>query len=87
MNPLREQGLEGNRVERPHISLTCNLTKPTNDSPSLLTYNEVVTIFHEFGHCLHGLLSDLHALLSVLDASFSALHGLHVLLNTGNSST
>ena len=58
MNPLREQGLEGNRIERPHISLTCNLTKPTNDSPSLLTYNEVVTIFHEFGHCLHGLLAN-----------------------------
>ena len=58
MNPLKEQGLENNKIVRPHISLTCNLTKPTNEKPSLLTFNEVVTIFHEFGHCLHGLLAD-----------------------------
>ena len=58
MNQLREQGYNGNEIVRPHISLTCNLTKPTADNPSLLTYNEVVTIFHEFGHCLHGLLAD-----------------------------
>ena len=59
MNALRSQGMMiNNEVCRPHISLTCNLTKPTEDQPSLLTYREVQTIFHEFGHCLHGLLSD-----------------------------
>ena len=57
MNELRSQGLEGDQVQSPHVSLTCNLTKPTDSSPSLLTFNEVTTIFHEFGHCLHGLLS------------------------------
>mgnify|MGYP001159704522 FL=1 len=58
MNPLRSQGMSQNKVLRPHISLTCNLTKPTDDTPSLLTISEVETIFHEFGHCLHGLLSN-----------------------------
>lgn len=58
MNPLRSQGMYENKVLRPHISLTCNLTKPTDDTPSLLTISEVETIFHEFGHCLHGLLSN-----------------------------
>ena len=58
MNPLRSQGMNQNKVLRPHISLTCNLTKPTDNTPSLLTISEVETIFHEFGHCLHGLLSN-----------------------------
>ena len=58
MNPLKSQGMIDGEILRPHISLTCNLTKPTNKKPSLLTLREVQTIFHEFGHCLHGLLSD-----------------------------
>jgi Zn-dependent oligopeptidase len=43
---------------RPHISIVCNFTKPTPTKPSLLTFNEVTTLFHEFGHSLHGMLSD-----------------------------
>ncbi|WP_116787083.1 M3 family metallopeptidase [Flavobacterium psychrotrophum] len=44
--------------ERPHVSIVCNFTKPTASKPSLLTFNEVTTLFHEFGHALHGLLAD-----------------------------
>lgn len=44
--------------ERPHISIVCNFTKPTDSKPSLLTFNEVTTLFHEFGHALHGMLAD-----------------------------
>ncbi len=40
---------------RPHISIVCNFTKPTVSKPSLLTFNEVTTLFHEFGHALHGM--------------------------------
>jgi len=43
---------------RPHISIVCNFTKPTSTKPSLLTFNEVTTLFHEFGHALHGMLAD-----------------------------
>ncbi len=44
--------------ERPHISIVCNFTKPTEEEPSLLTFNEVTTLFHEFGHALHGMLAN-----------------------------
>jgi len=43
---------------RPHISNVCNFTKPTTTKPSLLTFNEVTTLFHEFGHGLHGMLAN-----------------------------
>jgi len=43
---------------RPHISIVCNFTKPTATKPSLLTFNEVTTLFHEFGHALHGMLAN-----------------------------
>ncbi len=43
---------------RPHISIVCNFTKPTETKPSLLTFNEVTTLFHEFGHALHGMLAN-----------------------------
>ncbi|NBL63601.1 M3 family peptidase [Flavobacterium sp. NST-5] len=49
--------LDGNN-ERPHDSIVCNFTKPTETKPSLLTFNEVTTLFHEFGHALHGMLAD-----------------------------
>ena len=42
---------------RPHISIVCNFTRPTASAPSLLTFNELTTLFHEFGHALHGMLS------------------------------
>ena len=44
-------------TERPHISIVCNFSKPTKEKPSLLTFNEVTTLFHEFGHALHGMLA------------------------------
>ncbi len=54
---FRSQGLFKNKIRRPHVSIVCNFTKPTPNKPSLLTYNEVRTLFHEFGHALHDLLS------------------------------
>lgn len=43
---------------RPHISIVCNFTRPTKTKPSLLTFQEVTTLFHEFGHALHGMLAN-----------------------------
>ena len=43
---------------RPHVSIVCNFTRPTKTKPSLLTFNEVTTLFHEFGHALHGMLAN-----------------------------
>jgi peptidyl-dipeptidase Dcp len=57
MTVYREQGLMNGQVRRPHVSIVCNFTKPTSSKPSLLTFHEVETLFHEFGHALHGLLS------------------------------
>ncbi len=58
MTLFREQGHFDGDVRRPHVSIVCNFTKPTSTKPSLLTYDEVRTLFHEFGHALHGILSD-----------------------------
>jgi peptidyl-dipeptidase Dcp len=57
MTSFLEQGLYFGKVRRPHVAIVCNFTKPTQNKPSLLTFNEVSTLFHEFGHSLHGLLS------------------------------
>lgn len=57
MTNMREQGTWDKNIMRPHVSIVCNFTKPTPTKPSLLTYDEVRTLFHEFGHALHGLLS------------------------------
>jgi peptidyl-dipeptidase Dcp len=57
MSGLKDQGGPGGEKDRPHISIVCNFTKPTDKKPSLLTLDEVRTLFHEFGHSLHGLLS------------------------------
>lgn len=58
MTQYRGQGLINGELKRPHVSIVCNFTKPTPTKPSLLTYDEVRTLFHEFGHALHGMLSD-----------------------------
>ncbi len=58
MTVYRPQFLYENINQRPHISIVCNFTKPTKNTPSLLTFNEVTTLFHEFGHALHGILAD-----------------------------
>ncbi len=57
MSGIKDQGMYHGRVERPHIMIVCNFTKPTKTKPSLLTLDEVLTLYHEFGHALHGLLS------------------------------
>lgn len=43
---------------RPHVAIVCNFSKPTEEKPSLLTFNEVTTLFHELGHAFHGLNAD-----------------------------
>jgi len=58
MNSYRDQYMVGDSNVTPIITMVCNFTKPTPDMPSLLTFEEVSTMFHEFGHALHGLLSD-----------------------------
>ena len=44
--------------QRPHISIVCNFSPSTKDTPALLSFNEVTTLFHEFGHALHGILAN-----------------------------
>jgi len=58
MTSYRDQGLFEGHIERPVIAIVCNFTKPTKERPSLLTHGEVTTLFHEMGHAVHGLLSD-----------------------------
>ncbi|WP_162340108.1 M3 family metallopeptidase [Cyclobacterium salsum] len=58
MTIYRGQKRKDNQEQRPHVSIVCNFTKPTKTKPSLLTFNEVTTLFHEFGHALHGMLAD-----------------------------
>lgn len=58
MTSYKPQYVSNGINERPHISIVCNFTKPTKTKPSLLTFNEVTTLFHEFGHALHGMLAN-----------------------------
>ena len=50
--------LSQNKKRRPHVSVVCNFTPPTKTTPSLLSFQEVTTLFHEFGHALHGMLAN-----------------------------
>jgi oligopeptidase A len=58
MTSFKPQYIQNGVNERPHISNVCNFTPPTPTKPSLLTFNEVTTLFHEFGHGLHGMLAN-----------------------------
>ena len=58
MTSYKPQYIQNGINERPHISNVCNFTPPTPTKPSLLTFNEVTTLFHEFGHGLHGMLAN-----------------------------
>ena len=58
MTSFREQYVENGKDVRPLIQMVCNFTKPTAKEPSLLTFDEYNTFLHEFGHVLHGLLSE-----------------------------
>ncbi|WP_028283704.1 M3 family metallopeptidase [Olleya marilimosa] len=58
MTSYKPQFIKDGINQRPHISNVCNFTKPTKSKPSLLTFNEVTTLFHEFGHGLHGMLAN-----------------------------
>lgn len=70
MTSYREQGLFASGMKRPFVAIVCNFTKPTKEAPSLLTHDEVLTLFHEMGHAMHMMLSKVtyasHAGTSVL---------------------
>lgn len=58
MTSYRDQEVRDGNDIRPLVSIVCNFTPSTPDNPSLLTFNEVLTLFHEFGHALHGMLAN-----------------------------
>lgn len=69
MTEFRLAHIRDNVVYTPHISLVLNFTRPQGDTPALLTLQEVLTLFHEFGHGLHGLLGKV---------KYSSLNGTNV---------
>ncbi|WP_288734250.1 M3 family metallopeptidase [uncultured Phocaeicola sp.] len=61
MTEYKEQWIDKNgNNSRPHVSVTMNFTKPTAEKPALLTFSEVTTFLHEFGHALHGMFANTH---------------------------
>ena len=55
MTSYQEEYIDDKGEHRPHVSVTMNFTKPTKNTPSLLTFDELETFLHEFGHALHGI--------------------------------
>ncbi len=58
MNDFKSQWKENGEDSRPHITIVMNFTRPTETKPALLTFNEMETFMHEFGHALHGMLAN-----------------------------
>ena len=58
MTEFRGQSIKNGVERRPFISIVCNFTKPTADTPSLITHDEFTTFLHEFGHALHGIFAE-----------------------------
>ena len=58
MTSFKGQYKSNGENHRPHISIVCNFSRPSGEVPSLLTFNEATTLFHEFGHALHGMMAD-----------------------------
>ena len=58
MTSYKSQSRKKGENRRPHISIVCNFSRATESAPALLTFDEVLTLFHEFGHALHGMLAD-----------------------------
>lgn len=57
MSDFKAQYMENKTDSRPHITIVMNFTRPTENKPALLTFDEVTTFLHEFGHSLHGMLT------------------------------
>lgn len=55
MTSYQEEYIDDKGEHRPHVSVTMNFTKPTKNTPSLITFDELETFLHEFGHALHGI--------------------------------
>jgi thimet oligopeptidase len=54
---IEGKALSNGRYQRPTVSLVCNFPAPTKDAPSLLSHSDVETLFHEFGHAMHSILT------------------------------
>lgn len=58
MTSYKEQYIRDGKDSRPHVSIVMNFTRSTETKPALLTFDEVETFLHEFGHALHGMLAE-----------------------------
>jgi oligopeptidase A len=69
MDSMQSRYVRGDKVQYPIATLTCNFTKPVPGKPATLSHDEMTTLFHEFGHCLH------HVLTQVSYPSVAGIHG------------